>query len=63
LCSRREFGETYAVNAEVAEDLKVRLAEICEIRFGCGSEQFNSELSEQPDEELSDREPVGREIP
>jgi hypothetical protein len=41
---RGELGESYAVDADVAEDLQVRLAEVGIATLGRGREQFGPKL-------------------
>lgn len=45
-----EVGEPDAVDADVAEDLKVCLAQVVEACLGCRRQQLGAELSQQPAE-------------
>ncbi len=58
-----QVGEPDAVHAEVAEDVQVRFAQVGVAMPGRGLEQLGAELPEQPDQQLADGEPVGRQIP
>ena len=58
-----EVGEPDAFDSEVAEDLQVRLPEVRVTAVRGSFEQLSAELTQRTDQELADRQPVGREIP
>ena len=62
LCPIRQLGEPDATHSDVAEDLEVGFADVAVSGVGARRAQVVAELAEQPDQQLSDGQPVGREI-
>ncbi len=58
-----QLGEPDAAHPDVAEDLEVRLADVSVAGVGAGSGQVVAEFAKQPDQQLADGQPVGREVP
>ena len=61
LCPVGKLGEPDAAHPDVAEDLEVRFADIAVPGVGAGSGQVIAELAQQPDQQLSDGQPLRRE--
>jgi hypothetical protein len=57
-----EVGEADAIDAEVAEDVEVRLAQIRIPMLGSWGKQLDSELAKEAPQELPHRQPIPREL-
>ena len=57
-----QISQPDAVDADVAEDMHVRLPHVGVAVGGGGGEQLDPELAQQPDQELADGEPVGGQV-
>jgi len=57
-----QVSQPDAVDADVAEDMHVRLPHVGVAVGGGGGEQLDPELAQQPDQELADGEPVGGQV-
>ena len=58
----RQLGEPDATHSDVAEDLQVGFADVAVSGVGSRRAEVVAELAEQPDQQLPDGQPVGREI-
>ncbi|BBZ17034.1 hypothetical protein MGAD_13690 [Mycolicibacterium gadium] len=57
-----QFGETNAAHSDIAEDLKMRLAHVAVSGFRAWRGEVITKLSQQPDQQLPDRQTIGRRI-
>jgi hypothetical protein len=57
-----QIGQPDAIDADVAEDVHVRLPHVGVAVRCSGGEQLDPELAQQPAKELADGEPVGGQV-
>ena len=57
-----QLGQPDTIDADIAEDVQVRFADVGVAVLVRRREQFDAELSQQPAQELADRQAVGRQI-
>ena len=62
LCTVRQLGEPDSAHPNVSEDLEVGFADVPVSGVGARCGQVVAELAQQPDQQLSDGQPVWREI-
>ena len=57
-----DVGEPHSTHADRSEDLQVRVANVAVPGRGGGRGQFASEFAQQPDQQLTDSQPIGGQI-